>query len=185
MSVLQKAKQIGAYDARHREHLVALARQLTSSASLKAKAFRSRSALAERPFRHANRSTYYYQGQLMFEQHRNLQSANGGGVSTVVRHEITITNELGLHARPAAEFVIAAKAFRSQIWLVKESERFSANSIIEVLTANLNCGDTAIIEAEGPDADEAIERLAELITQSAKTDSNSNGNALRRKEDDF
>ena len=121
----------------------------------------------------------------MSGQHRNLQSANRGRVSIIVRREITITNELGLHARPAAEFVIAAKAFRSQIWLVKESERFSANSILEVLTANLNCGDTAIIEADGPDANEAVERLAELITQSAKTDSSSNGTALRRKEDDF
>ena len=35
MSVSPTAEQIGAYDARHREHLVALARQLTSSASLK------------------------------------------------------------------------------------------------------------------------------------------------------
>ena len=121
----------------------------------------------------------------MSGQYRNLQSANGGGVSTIVRREITITNEQGLHARPAAEFVMAAKAFRCQVWLVKESERFSANSIIEVLTANLNCGDTAIIEAEGSDADEAIERLAQLITQFSKTDSNSNGTALRRKEDDF
>jgi hypothetical protein len=57
----------------------------------------------------------------------NYQSATGGsGLSVVIRQEITITNELGLHARPAAEFVLAAKAFRSQIWIVKGEERFSA-----------------------------------------------------------
>ncbi len=72
--------------------------------------------------------------------------------SLPIRREVKIVNELGLHARPAAEFVLAAKAFRSQIWLIKGGERFSAASILDVLCANLNCGDTATIEAEGPDA---------------------------------
>jgi len=89
----------------------------------------------------------------------------------VGRQEITIVNELGLHARPAAKFVLAAKAFRSQIWLVKGEERFSATSVLEVLCANLNCGDTAIIEAEGRDADEAVKRLADLIREFGKRDS--------------
>ena len=82
-----------------------------------------------------------------------------------------IINELGLHARPAAEFVLAARAFRSQIWLVKGAERFSAASILEVLTANLNCGETATIEAEGPDAGEAINRLVALTREFGKKDS--------------
>ena len=91
--------------------------------------------------------------------------------SVVIREEITIINELGLHARPAAEFVLAAKAFRSQIWLVKGEERFSASSVLEVLCANLNCGDTATIEADGRDAEEAVKRLAELLRQFGKRDS--------------
>ena len=89
----------------------------------------------------------------------------------VIRQEITIINELGLHARPAAEFVLAAKAFRSQIWLVKGEERFFATSILEVLCANLNCGDTATIEAEGRDAKEAVKRLTELVREFGKRDS--------------
>ena len=88
-----------------------------------------------------------------------------------IRQEIMIINELGLHARPAAEFVLAARAFRSQIWLVKGAERFSAASILEVLTANLNCGETATIEAEGPDAEEAINRLVALTREFGKKDS--------------
>ena len=98
-------------------------------------------------------------------------SSRVSGRSVVIRQEITIINELGLHARPAAEFVLAAKAFRSQIWLVKGDERFSASSILEVLCANLNCGDTATIEAEGRDAEEAVKRLAELIYEFGKRDS--------------
>ena len=72
-------------------------------------------------------------------------------------------NELGLHARPAAEFVRAAQAFRSEIWILKGEARFSAGSIIEVLMANLDCGDTATIEAQGPDAEKAVARLVELV----------------------
>ena len=67
--------------------------------------------------------------------------------SLLIRREFKIVNELGLHARPAAEFVRAANLFRSQIWIIKGEERFSAKSIIEVLTANLNCGDTAMNKA--------------------------------------
>ena len=107
----------------------------------------------------------------MTEQYDVDQSASRGSApAVVIRKEITIINELGLHARPAAEFVLAAKAFRSQIWLVKGAERFSADSILEVLCANLNCGDTATIEAEGRDAEEAVKRLAELIRRFGKRD---------------
>lgn len=90
--------------------------------------------------------------------------------SRLTRREVKITNELGLHARPAAEFVRAANVFRSETWIVKGEERFSARSIIEVLTANLNCGDTAIIEAEGPDSEHAIASLAKLVSEFREKD---------------
>ncbi|HEY1769100.1 MAG TPA: HPr family phosphocarrier protein [Chthoniobacterales bacterium] len=79
--------------------------------------------------------------------------------------EITIENELGLHARPAAEFVRRANAFRSEIWLVTKAGRFSALSLIEVMRANLDRGATARLEASGVDAEKAVERLAEVIRQ--------------------
>ncbi len=53
--------------------------------------------------------------------------------------EITIVNKLGLHARPAAEFVRCASQFRSEIFLLKESRQFSASS--------------ATLRAHGPDAE--------------------------------
>ena len=102
-----------------------------------------------------------------------------------VRQKIVITNELGLHARPAAEFVRAAKAFRSQIWLVKEGQRFSGASILEVLTANLNQGETAIIEASGPDAEQAVARLAGIIREFASRPESQPASLRRRSEDDF
>ena len=120
----------------------------------------------------------------MAEEYRiELSASRGSGTGVVIRQEITIINELGLHARPAAEFVLAAKAFRSEIWLVKGEERFSAASILEVLCANLNCGDTATIEAEGPDAEEAVKRLVELTGAFKKRDSGSSSSGRHRVEE--
>lgn len=79
--------------------------------------------------------------------------------------EITIVNQLGLHARPAAEFVRHANAFRSEIWLITESGRFSALSLLEVMRANLDCGAVAALEAVGPDAEAAISRLVKVIRE--------------------
>src|SRR5436309_10847255 len=82
------------------------------------------------------------------------------------KRQITVINELGLHARPAAEFVRRANGFRSEIWLVKEDgKRFSAASLIDVMRANLDCGATATLEANGSDAEAAIERLAQLLRE--------------------
>ena len=87
-------------------------------------------------------------------QQREVQSAS---------REITIANELGLHARPATEFVKCASQFRAEVFLVKDGERRSARSIIEVLMADLNQGQSATLEAQGPDAELAVQTLAELI----------------------
>jgi phosphocarrier protein HPr len=85
-----------------------------------------------------------------------------GPAVTVIR-EVRITNELGLHARPAAEFVKRAKGFRSEIWIVKGETRYSAASLIDILRANLDCGATATLEAHGVDAEEAIDYLEKLL----------------------
>lgn len=119
----------------------------------------------------------------MFRENQTDESA-AGDVS-IARQEVIIVNEQGLHARPAAEFITAAKAFRSQIWLVKGEERFSAASILDVLTANLNCGEKAVIEAEGPDAGEAVKRLVELIGEFGKRDSHSGSGGILKAEEDF
>ena len=105
--------------------------------------------------------------------------------SLPIRREVKIVNELGLHARPAAEFVRAANVFRSEIWLIKNNERFSAKSIIEVLTANLNCGDTAIIEADGPDSASAIAVLTKLLSEFKDEDSKYGWNRCIVLEEDF
>jgi phosphocarrier protein HPr len=81
------------------------------------------------------------------------------------RREVCITNELGLHARPAAEFVRRASGFRSEIWLVKDRKRFSAASLIDVMRANVDCGTAVTLEANGPDAETAVEQLTRLLRE--------------------
>jgi phosphotransferase system HPr (HPr) family protein len=80
-----------------------------------------------------------------------------------VTRSITIANRLGLHARPAAEFVRHANSFRSEIWLITSRGKFSALSLIDVMRANLDQNAVATLEAIGPDAEAAVERLARLI----------------------
>ena len=82
-----------------------------------------------------------------------------------VQKEVRISNELGLHARPAAEFVKRANSFRSEIWIVKDGKRYTATSLIDILRANLDCGATATLEAHGVDAEEALDRLEKLLEE--------------------
>ena len=80
-----------------------------------------------------------------------------------MRKEVEIVNKRGLHARPAALFVRWVIRFKSTITIWKGEENFSAASLLEVLTANLDCGARVVLEAIGPDEQEAINELEELL----------------------
>jgi len=84
---------------------------------------------------------------------------------TSAQRVVRVTNKLGLHARPAAQFVKRVRSFRAEIWVVKEGKRFSGSSLIDVLRANLDCGAKATLEAHGVDADEALEDLEKLLAE--------------------
>ncbi len=74
-------------------------------------------------------------------------------------------NELGLHARPAAEFVRCVQGFEAEVTIRKGGEHFSGGSILEVLSANLDCGARIILEAIGADAEKALDQLEELLQE--------------------
>lgn len=80
-----------------------------------------------------------------------------------MRKEVEILNPLGLHARPAAEFVRCVQKFSAEVVIEKGEEKFTANSILEVLSANLDCGTRIVLEATGPDAAEALGELERLL----------------------
>jgi len=77
--------------------------------------------------------------------------------------EITITNDTGLHSRPADVFVRTSKLFESTITVHKGEKSANAKTIIKVILLNVSQGDEIKISADGPDEDKAIEELKSLI----------------------
>lgn len=74
-----------------------------------------------------------------------------------------ITNELGMHARAAAKLVRLASEFSSSIVLEKDGQRADAKSVMGVLLLCGQKGSALHIEAEGEDADAAVDALGSLI----------------------
>ena len=83
----------------------------------------------------------------------------------MVERETTIGPEEGLHARPAAQFVKTAKKFDSEIVVIKGEREANAKSSLKIMTLGARKGDEIVIRAEGDDAEEAVETLAELISK--------------------
>lgn len=80
---------------------------------------------------------------------------------------VALTNPVGLHARPAAEFVQTANRFHANITvanLTRNTSAVNAKSILSVLTLGAEQGHTIEITAEGPDEDDAIAALQHLVT---------------------
>ena len=77
--------------------------------------------------------------------------------------EVIILDPLGLHLRPAAKLVALAKTFRSDIQVVFRENTANARSILDLVTLAADRGTTLDIVAEGPDAEEAVTALTDLI----------------------
>lgn len=82
----------------------------------------------------------------------------------VAAQTVEVVNPQGLHARPANLFVRLANEFQSTIEVVKDGERVDGKSILSVLTLVASQGTQLAIEARGPDADNAIRALVELVS---------------------
>ena len=77
--------------------------------------------------------------------------------------EITVKNQIGLHARPATFFIQKANEFRSSIWIEKEGRRVNAKSLLGVLSLGI-VGDTSVkIIADGADEETAVDTLVSLV----------------------
>ena len=78
--------------------------------------------------------------------------------------EITVNNEVGLHARPATYFIQKANEFKCGIWVEKEERRVNAKSLLGVLSLGIVKGTEITLIADGSDEEEAIEALVKLIS---------------------
>ena len=73
--------------------------------------------------------------------------------------KVTIKGEVGLHARPAADFVRTAEKFRSEVWLVKDGAEVNGKSILGILTLAAERGAVLVLKVEGEDEEQAFEAL--------------------------
>lgn len=81
----------------------------------------------------------------------------------MIQREVKITNNSGLHARPATFFIQKANTYRSGVWVVKDDRKVSAKSLLGVLSIGIAKGMTITLVADGDDEQEAITGLVELI----------------------
>lgn len=81
----------------------------------------------------------------------------------MVTKEVVINNQVGLHARPATFFIQKANEFKSSIWIEKDDRRVNAKSLLGVLSLGIVKGTAVNLIADGPDEEEAIGTLADLI----------------------
>ena len=76
---------------------------------------------------------------------------------------VQIVNKHGLHARPAAELVKTASRFASDITIARDDLEVNGKSIMGVMMLAAEYGAMITLRANGPDADEALEALAQLV----------------------
>ena len=79
--------------------------------------------------------------------------------------DFTITNQLGIHARPAAQFVKVANTFPCDIRVEKDDDEVDGKSILGLMMLAAGHGSVISVTTEGELADEALEALGELITR--------------------
>jgi phosphocarrier protein len=81
----------------------------------------------------------------------------------VTSKQVTVVNQLGMHARAAAKFVHLAAKFQSHIRVARDAREMDGKSIMGLLLLAAARGTTIRISAEGGDEAEAVAALAELV----------------------
>lgn len=81
----------------------------------------------------------------------------------MVEKVLRVTNEEGLHARPAMNFAKEAAHFKSKVSIEKGGASFDAKSTLMVLSACVEQNDSFVLRAEGEDEIQAVEKLSGII----------------------
>jgi phosphocarrier protein len=88
----------------------------------------------------------------------------------MAKKEFTILNKLGIHARPAAQFVKTANRFQSDIYVEKDGEEVDGKSIMGLMMLAAGHGSVISVNAEGSDAEAALVALGDLIGRKFEED---------------
>ncbi len=81
----------------------------------------------------------------------------------MITKKLTVLNKLGIHARPAAQFVRAASRFQSDVTVVKDDESVDGKSIMGLMMLAVGCGAVITVTVEGSDEEACMAALEELI----------------------
>ncbi len=76
---------------------------------------------------------------------------------------VEIINERGLHARASAKFVRLASGFDAEVTVSRDGTSVDARSIMGLMMLAAGIGSTIEIIAEGPEAEQAVTALCELV----------------------
>lgn len=88
----------------------------------------------------------------------------------MAKKELTILNKLGIHARPAAQFVKIANRFEADIFVEKDGEEVDGKSIMGLMMLAAGHGSVISVSADGPDEDAALEAILDLVTRKFEED---------------
>ncbi len=77
--------------------------------------------------------------------------------------DVTVENQVGLHARPATFFIQKANEYKASIWVEKEERRVNAKSLLGVLSLGIMGGTEIRIIADGTDEEDAVNGLVALV----------------------
>lgn len=83
--------------------------------------------------------------------------------SASLTKELVVINKLGIHARPAAQFVKVANRFDSDIYVEKDGEKVNGKSIMGLMMLAAGPGSKLTVSAEGEDAAKALADLESLV----------------------
>ena len=83
----------------------------------------------------------------------------------MAERSVQIVNRNGLHARPAAEIVKAAAKFQSDITIIRDDIEVNGKSIMGVMMLAAEYGSTLKLKADGPDAEQAVNAIADVIAK--------------------
>ena len=82
---------------------------------------------------------------------------------TVVERRLVVTEEAGLHARPAAAFAQTAARSGAEVTVARDGgQEVPARSVLSLMTLNIRCGDAIVLRASGADAESVLDALAEI-----------------------
>ena len=83
----------------------------------------------------------------------------------MIEREVTISNQLGLHARASAKLVQLLQGFKSNAFLVYRGREVNAKSIMGVMMLAAGVGSTITLRTEGVDEGAAMDALVDLFAR--------------------